>query len=125
MFQIHGVRSDADGFVPAYAAVPHEFCHDGGDEDPSGLDQDPLVEGGLVETFEEYGDGEIELVREDRIFGERSKGCGEEVEGEHVAAEEVFERVEKEDDGGDFEEPEREHGQRVGDEELDERCHCG
>ena len=79
----------------------------------------------MVQSFEKYGDGEIQLVGKDGVFCERREGSGKEVERENVSAEEVFEGVEKEDDGGNFQEPKREHREGVGDKELNERCHGG
>src|SRR5262249_59707812 len=43
----------------------------------------------------------------------------------HDALPILFERINDENDGGDFQNPEREHRQTVGDEELNERGHHG
>ena len=77
------------------------------------------MESGRFEFFEEDADGEVELVGEDRVFGEWRNRVWQEVEREHIATEEVLEGVEEEDDGGDLEEPEGEHGEGVRHEELD------
>ena len=45
------------------------------------------------------------------------------IERENLAAQEVLERVKQEDDRRDFENPKREHRERVGDEKLDESRH--
>lgn len=79
----------------------------------------------MVQSFEKYGDGKIQLVGEDGVFREGGEGSREKVEREYVSAEEVFEGIEKEDDGGNFEKPKREHRERVGDKELNERRHGG
>ena len=119
------VGLDADRFVAADASIPHEFCDGCGDDDPRGLDEHSFVESGFVESFEKNGNREVEFVGKDGVFCQGREGGGEKVEWEYVAAEEVFEGVKEEDDGRNFEKPEREHGQRVGDEELDECCHGG
>ncbi len=66
-------------------------------------------------------DGKIKLIRErcekQDLFEQRRQH----VEREKVAAGEVFKREQDEDEGGDFQQPEREHGHGVGDEKLQQR----
>jgi hypothetical protein len=45
------------------------------------------------------------------------------VDGKHLAAQEIFERINDEHDGRDFQNPERHHGQAVSDKELNECRH--
>ena len=52
-------------------------------------------------------------------------GVTHDVDRKHLAAEEIFERIHDENDGGDFQNPERKHRQAVSDEELNERGHHG
>jgi hypothetical protein len=114
----------ADGLVMSQAALPHEVC------DPPRLYQDPV---GLnhralrhlrsPQPFHENRDREKEFVTKWKPFHDCLDAGWHDVHREHLAAEEILERINDENGGGYFEDPERHHGQAVSDEKLHKRCH--
>ena len=52
---------------------------------------------------------------------ENRKSSSRLIDGKHLPTEEVFERVNDEHDGGDFQNPKRHHGEAVSDKELNKR----
>ena len=107
----------------AEAAFPHRARHGPGENEPADLDEQCLRQFRAAESLEENRDWTKKFVIKRQPFHHRLDAVGHDVDGKHLAAEEIFERVNDEDDGGDFQDPEGHHGQAVGDEKLHERRH--
>ena len=76
-----------------------------------------------AETTLEDRDRTKQFVIKRKPFHHRLDRGRHDIEREHLAAEEIFEAVNDEDDGRDLENPERHHGKRVGEEKLDQSRH--
>jgi ABC-2 type transport system permease protein len=76
-----------------------------------------------AESLQKNRDWTKQLVIKRQPFHHRLDSGGHDVDGKHLAAEKIFKRVNDEDDGRDFQDPEGHHGEAVGDEKLHERRH--
>jgi len=117
-----GVLS-ADGLVMAEAAFPHVVCPGPREQEPAGLDRQRLHEFSPFQSAEEDRDWTKQFVVERQPFHHGLDGRRHDVDRKHLATEEVFERINDEHDGGDFQNPKRHHRQAVSDKELNERRH--
>src|SRR5262245_61560917 len=116
-------RLSANSLVMAEAALPHKPRPHPREQQPAGLDRQPLCKFNPFKSAEKDGDRKKQLVIE-RQPSHHGVDCGgHNVDRKHLATEEKFERIYDENDGGDFQNPERKHRQTVGDEELNERGH--
>ena len=106
----------------AEAAFPHGARGGPREQEPAGLNHQCLNEIRAFQSAKENRDRTKELVIKRQPFHHRLHGVWHDVDGKHLATEEIFERVNDENDGGDFQDPERHHRQAIGDEELYE---CG
>src|SRR4029453_10273613 len=112
-----------DGLVMAEAAFPHGARGGPGEQKPTALNRQALRHLRSAKAFHENRDREKEFVIKRQPFHHRLDSRGHDVDGEHLAAEEIFERVNDENDSRDFQDPERHHCQAVSDEELNECRH--
>ena len=101
--------------------MPRETREAVHEHDPAELNQQTLRERRARDLAHVYADGEIKLIRERREEERAGDPGRQNVQRKEMAAGDVFEGVQDEDEGGDFEHPEREHGHRVGEEKLQER----
>lgn len=113
----------ADGGVFFDAAIPGEAGDEVSEGDPEGLDDEAAdeVRAGGFAHVNAYG--KVELVRERREVESLFETVREDVQREKMAAGDVFEGEEDEDEGGDFKDPKSEHGHGVGGEELEHGGH--
>src|SRR5882724_807553 len=105
------------------AAVPHGAGDGPGEKEPAGLDGERLPKLYSFQALEKDRDRTEQFVIKRHPFQRRLDPGRHDVDREHLAAQEIFERVNNENDGGDFQDPERHHRERIGDKELDERRH--
>ena len=87
------------------------------------MDGERLPQFRTFQALQENRDRTKQFVIERHPFQRRLNSGRHDVDREHLAAQEIFERINDEHDGGDFQNPERHHRERIGDEELDERRH--
>ena len=104
-------------------AFPHEMRHGPHEQDPAGLDGERFHHLGAAQAFHEDRDRAKQFVVEWQPFHRRLDTGRHDIDGEHLAAEEIFEGVNDEHDRGDLENPERHERDRVGDKKLNERSH--
>src|SRR6266705_4826296 len=102
----------------AEAAFPHGVCPCPCEQEPASLNQESLHECRALESSEKNRDRTKQLVIKWQPFHHRLHRVRHDVDGEHLPAEEIFERINDEDDGRNLENPKRHHGQAVSDEEL-------
>jgi len=87
------------------------------------LDRERLPKLHAFQAFEKNRHRTKQFIIERHPFQRRLNWSRHDVDWKHLAAKEIFERVNDENDGGNFQNPERHHRERVSDEELDERRH--
>ena len=113
--------SPANGGILFDAAAPGESRGAVGGEYPQTLYQQAAehVHAGRLAHIDAHG--KIELIGERREVEHLFEAGRQDVQREQVAAGEVFEGEEDEDERGHLQHPEREHGHGVGHEELQQR----
>src|SRR5437867_12850380 len=107
----------------AEAAFPHGARPCPGKQKPADLNEQRLHEIGSFQSAKEDRNRTEELVVEGQPFHHRLNRVRHDVDGKHLAAQEIFERINDENDGGNFQNPKRHHRQAVSDKELNECCH--
>src|SRR6266581_116493 len=105
------------------AASPHEAGPHPRDKQPAGLDRQRLHKLSPLEPAEKDRDRTKQFVVKRQPLHHGLDSGGHDIDGEHLAAQEIFERIYDEYDGGDFQNPKRKHRQAVSDEELNKRRH--
>src|ERR1019366_42744 len=103
------------------AAPPHEPRKNIGRNDPQKLDDQAAPQFRARRLAEINADGEIHLIRKRREKKNLFQHRRQNIERKQMAAGQIFKREQDEDEGGNFQEPERQHGHRVGDEKLQQR----
>src|ERR1051326_6109260 len=117
------LRLSADGLVMAEAAFPHEVRPSPRKQQPAGLDCHRLNKLCSFESAEKDRDWTKQFIIKRQPFHHRLYRSWHDVDGKHLAAEEILERINDEHDGRDFQNPKCPHRQAIGDEELNKRGH--
>src|SRR4029453_3822422 len=99
----------ADGLVMPEAAFPHVVCPSPREQQPSRLDRQRLHEVSPFQSAEKNRDWTKQFVVERQPFHHGLDRRWHDVDGKHLPAEEVLERVNDEKDGGDFHNTKRNH----------------
>src|SRR5918996_343162 len=113
----------ANGLIMAEASFPHGARGGPGKKEPTSLNCQRFCQCRALQPAKEDRDRTKQLIIKRQPFHHRLDSHGHDVDREHLAAKEIFERVNDENDGRDFQNPERHHRQAVGDEELNQRRH--
>src|SRR6476620_7745252 len=113
----------ADGLIMAEPALPHESRPRPREQEPASLHRHRLHELRPLQPAEKDRYRTKQLIVKRQPF-HHGLDCGwHDVDRKHLAAEEIFERINDENDGGNFQNPKRPHHQAVSDEELNEPRH--
>ncbi len=107
----------------AEAAFPHSACGGPGEQKPSALNSQSFCQCRTLQPAKKDCDRTKQLVVKRQPFHYRLDPHRHDVDGKHLPAEEIFERVNNENDRRDFQDPERHHRQAISDEELNECRH--
>src|SRR6266536_3418021 len=116
-------RLSADGLVMAETAFPHVVRPGPREEQPTSLDRQRLDKFSPFQSAEKDRNRAKQLVIKRQPFHHRLHGGWHDVDRKHLAAEEIFERINDENDCRDFQNPKRHHRKAVSDKELNKRSH--
>src|SRR4051794_27650939 len=101
-------KSAPGSLVVAESARPDPAAQEPAAEHPGGLDQQALPDLRALNAADEDGDRKIHLVLEGQPEARLAEEGGHQVQREKAAGEEVFDRVDDENEGRDLQQPEGE-----------------
>src|SRR5205085_9115532 len=106
--------SSPNGLIMSKTPFPHVTGGAPREDKPAGLDGERLAHLGAPEAFHENGDWTEEFIVKGEPFQRGLDTRRHDVDREHLAAEEVLEGINNENDRRDFQNPEGEERDRVG-----------